>query len=57
MVSITVYERRQAIGLDAHVPQILRNNVLYDADLDRFFLDLPLSGVRSRGDVTLTDAR
>lgn len=41
-------ERRQADGLDAHVPMILRDGALYDADLDRFFLDLPLSGVRSR---------
>ncbi|WP_339485109.1 site-specific integrase, partial [Pseudomonas proteolytica] len=35
-------------GLDAHVPLILRGDALYDPDLDRFFLDLPLSGVRSR---------
>ena len=27
---------------------ILRDGALYDPDLDRFFLDLPLSGVRSR---------
>src|SRR3546814_3664440 len=45
---ITVSERREAKGLDAHVPLILRDDVLYDPDLDRFFLDLPLSGVRSR---------
>ena len=33
---------------DAHVPVILRDGALYDPDLDRFFLDLPLSGTRSR---------
>lgn len=48
MSIITVCERREARGLDAHVPLILRDDALYDADLDRFFLDLPLSGVRSR---------
>jgi hypothetical protein len=41
---ITVCERREARGLDAHVPLILRDDALYDPDLDRFFLDLPLSG-------------
>ena len=48
MSIITVCERREAKGLDAHVPLILRDDALYDPDLDRFFLDLPLSGVRSR---------
>jgi len=48
MSTITVCERREARGLDAHVPLILRGGALYDPDLDRFFLDLPLSGVRSR---------
>ncbi|WP_339527888.1 site-specific integrase, partial [Pseudomonas sp. EL_65y_Pfl2_R96] len=48
MSIITVCERREAKGLDAHVPLILRGDALYDPDLDRFFLDLPLSGVRSR---------
>ncbi|MEJ1968461.1 MAG: site-specific integrase [Rhizomicrobium sp.] len=47
-VAITILERRDADGLDAHVPVILRNGSLYDLQLDRFFLDLPLSGVRSR---------
>jgi site-specific recombinase XerD len=46
-VSITIQERRSAEGLDAHVPIILRDGALCDADLDRFFLDLPLNGVRS----------
>ena len=44
---ISIQERRAADGLDCHVPIILRDGVLYDADLDRFFLDLPLNGVRS----------
>jgi hypothetical protein len=48
MSIISVCERREAKGLDAHVPLILRDDALYDPDLDRFFLDLPLSGVRSR---------
>jgi site-specific recombinase XerD len=46
--AITLLEQRLADGLDAHVPQILQDGDLYDADLDRFFLDLPLNGVRSR---------
>jgi len=46
-VIITIQERRSAEGLDARIPIILRNGALYDADLDRFFLDLPLNGVRS----------
>ncbi|ADY68003.1 tyrosine-type recombinase/integrase [Agrobacterium tumefaciens] len=46
--SITIQERRSADGLDSHVPMILRDGALYDPDLDRFFRDLPLNGVRSR---------
>lgn len=46
--NITIQERRSAEGLDAHVPMILRDGVLYDPDLDRFFRDLPLNGIRSR---------
>ncbi|MBW9089738.1 site-specific integrase [Rhizobium wenxiniae] len=45
---VTLEERRAADGLDAYVPRILRGGELYDADVDRFFLDLPLNGVRSR---------
>ena len=45
---ISVCERREAVGLDAHVPLILRNDAIYDPDVDRFFLDLPLAGIRSR---------
>ena len=48
MSMITVCERREARGLDAHVPRILRGDALYDCNVDRFFLDLPLSGFRSR---------
>src|SRR5208282_822927 len=33
---------------DHHVPIILRDGRIYNGDLDRFFLDLPLNGVRSR---------
>ena len=44
---ISIQEHRSADGLDRHVPVILSDGVLYDADLDRFFLDLPLNGVRS----------
>ncbi|WP_287172348.1 site-specific integrase [Mesorhizobium sp.] len=44
---ITIQERRSADGLDAHVPMILRDGALYDPDLDRFFRNLPLNGVRS----------
>lgn len=46
--SITIQERRSAEGLDGHIPMILRDGMLYDPDLDRFFRDLPLTGVRSR---------
>lgn len=46
--SLTIQERRIADGLDADVPVILRDGRLYDPDLDRFFLDLPLNGVRLR---------
>ena len=46
--SITLQERRLVDGLDEHVPMIVRDGTLYDADLDRFFLDLPMNGVRSR---------
>jgi site-specific recombinase XerD len=44
---ISIQERRTAAGLDGHVPIILMDGVPYDANLDRFFLDLPLNGVRS----------
>src|SRR5271166_4106926 len=44
---ISIQERRTAEGLDRHIPIILRDGIPYDAALDRFFLDLPLNGVRS----------
>ena len=47
LANISMQERRSAQGLDRDVPIILRNGVVYDADVDRFFLDLPLNGVRS----------
>ncbi|WP_315860436.1 site-specific integrase [Rhizobium leguminosarum] len=43
-----ILEERFAEGLDAGVPRIVRDGKLYDPDVDRFFLDLPLNGVRSR---------
>lgn len=45
---ITIQERRSADGLDTHIPIILCNGALYDSELDRFFCDLPLNGIRSR---------
>jgi site-specific recombinase XerD len=45
---ITLRERREAEGLDTYIPVILRGNALYDPELDRFLLDLPLNGARSR---------
>ena len=47
LVTISIQERRSADGLDAHIPIVLRDGAVYDTDLDRFFLDLPLNGVRS----------
>jgi site-specific recombinase XerD len=44
---IAIQEHRAADGLDRYVPVLLRGGIPYDADLDRFFLDLPLNGVRS----------
>jgi len=46
--NITLQERRAIDGLDHHVPMILLDGRVYDRDLDRFLLDLPLNGVRSR---------
>jgi hypothetical protein len=44
---IALRERRLTSGFDHYVPIILRDGVVYDGQLDRFFLDLPLNGVRS----------
>jgi Phage integrase, N-terminal SAM-like domain len=46
--NISLQERRPIDGLDRHVPTILLDGRIYDCDLDRFLLDLPLNGVRSR---------
>jgi Phage integrase, N-terminal SAM-like domain len=46
--NITLQEQRAVDGLDHHVPIILRDGRIYNGDLDRFLLDLPLNGVRSR---------
>lgn len=43
---ITLQETRRRGDRD--VPIILRDGALYDADLDRFFRDLPANGARSR---------
>ena len=45
---IVIQERRAADGLDSYIPAILRGGEIYDPDLDRYFLDLPLNGARSR---------
>lgn len=45
---IVIQERRAAEGLDSHIPVILQGGEIYDPDLDRYFLDLPLNGARSR---------
>lgn len=45
---IVIQERRAADGLDSYIPVILRGGEIYDPDLDRYFLDLPLNGARSR---------
>ncbi|WP_298280448.1 site-specific integrase [uncultured Bradyrhizobium sp.] len=45
---IIIQERRNADGLDAYIPVILQGEALYDANLDRYFLDLPLNGAQSR---------
>jgi site-specific recombinase XerD len=46
--TITLSERRAIDGLDHHVPMILLDGRVYDREVDRFLLDLPLNGVRSR---------
>ena len=46
--NITLQEQRAVDGLDHHVPMILLDGRVYDRNLDRFLLDLPLNGVRSR---------
>ena len=45
---IRLLETRKASGLDRDIPRIVADDELYDPDLDRFFLELPLNGTRSR---------
>jgi site-specific recombinase XerD len=45
---IRLLETREGEGLDRDVPMIVANGVVYDSDLDRFFVELPLIGSRSR---------
>lgn len=45
---ITIQERRAAEGLDSYIPVLLLGDKVYDTDLDRYFLDLPMNGARSR---------
>jgi len=44
---IRLLETREADGLDRHIPRIVSDGELYDPDLDRFFVELPLNGTRS----------
>jgi site-specific recombinase XerD len=45
---IRLLEARDAEGLDRDIPRVVADGGLYDPDLDRFFLELPLNGARSR---------
>ncbi|MEO1178524.1 MAG: tyrosine-type recombinase/integrase [Pseudomonadota bacterium] len=45
---IRLLETRDATGLDRDIPRIIADCELYDPDLDRFFLELPLNRTRSR---------
>lgn len=45
---ITIQERRDEEGLDSYIPVIRSGDEVYDVDLDRYFLDLPMNGARSR---------
>lgn len=45
---IRLLETRDSTGLDRDIPWIVADGELYDPDLDRFFLELPLNGTRSR---------
>ncbi len=45
---IRLQENRDADGPDRDIPMILADGVLYDPFLDKFFLELPLNGMRSR---------
>jgi site-specific recombinase XerD len=45
---IRLLETRDAAGLDRDIPRIVADGELYDPNLDRFFLELPLNGTGSR---------
>lgn len=45
---IRLLETRDAAGLDRDIPRIVADGELYDPDLDRFLIELPLNGSRSR---------
>ncbi|MFD3191890.1 tyrosine-type recombinase/integrase [Sedimentitalea sp. HM32M-2] len=45
---IRLQETRNVDGLDRDIPTILADGAIYDPHLDRFFLELPLNGTRSR---------
>lgn len=45
---IRLQETRNVDGGDRDIPTILADGTLYDPHLDRFFLELPLNGTRSR---------
>lgn len=44
---IRLIETRDVDGLDRHIPRIVLDGELYDPELDRFFVELPLNGTRS----------
>lgn len=44
---IRLIETRDVDGLDRHIPRIVSDGELYDPELDRFFVELPLNGTRS----------
>ena len=45
---IRLHETRDVDGFDRDIPTILADGMPYDPHLDRFFLELPLNGTRSR---------
>ena len=46
--SVRLLETREGDSHDRDIPRIVADGGLYDHDLDRFFLELPLNGTRSR---------
>ena len=45
---IRILETRDIDGQDYYIPSIVADGLLYDPHLDRFLLELPLNGTRSR---------